>query len=71
MLNTCSLTILNIQKEDDGVYEMQIQIETDVIKSSAKLTVLSGIVAIAVPDVVVTMYGIFYRSYYITYLNYA
>jgi hypothetical protein len=33
------------------------------------LTVLSGIVAIAVPDVVVTMYGIFYPSLYITYLN--
>ena len=42
MLNTCSLTIMNIQKEDDGVYEIRIQTENDLIKSSAKLTVLSG-----------------------------
>jgi hypothetical protein len=42
MLNTCSLTILNIQKEDDGVYEIRIQTENDLIKSSAYLTILSG-----------------------------
>ena len=42
MLNTCSLTILNIQKEDDGVYEIRIQNENDLIKSSAYLTILSG-----------------------------
>ena len=40
--NTCSLTVLDIQKEDNGVYEIKIKTENELIKSAAELTVILG-----------------------------